>query len=171
MNNIKIIQKAFYHNFSSRYELVFPNVFFGPGKGNEFDLLGVRKSGFIDEIEIKVTHSDFLADFNKLSWTQTGVKKWGSREIPLWEKQNKHQLLMDGKQPPNYFSFLLPVELVDKCTVPDYAGIYTYVIGQKSKIFISEVRSAPRLHTRKISMNDKYMLSRKFVFRYWDTFN
>jgi len=54
---------------SDRYEMLLPNVYVK--NSCEMDLLGVRKSGFIDEIEIKMSKSDFNADFKKTSLVET----------------------------------------------------------------------------------------------------
>jgi hypothetical protein len=60
---IKDIQRAFYYKTYQRYEMVAPNIYID--QNNEMDLMGLRRSGYIDEIEIKLSKSDFQADFKK----------------------------------------------------------------------------------------------------------
>jgi len=60
----KELQALFYIAKQERYELLATNIFLD-WQSNEMDLLGIRKSGFIDEIEIKLTKADFKADFKK----------------------------------------------------------------------------------------------------------
>lgn len=57
----KIIQKALLQNFSS-HTYKFANAYFF---NNESDLLTFLPSGFCYEIEIKISRSDFKADFKK----------------------------------------------------------------------------------------------------------
>ena len=150
------MQLAFYMAFNTRYELVADNLYLG-WSGGEMDIFGLRKSGFIDEIEIKLSASDFKADFKKTintpRWTGMG--------------RNKHKAIESGVHSCNYFSFFIPADLVDKCDIPDYAGLYVFdVPGSWNKV--REVKKAPRLHTRKISDANKYKTARKMHYRYWD---
>ncbi len=147
------LQVAFYKDQSHKYEFVVPNVFLR--FDYELDLLCLRQSGYIDEIEIKVSKSDFLADFKKLSRV---MDKQG-----ITRSAKKHQALSEGLLPANRFSFLMPEELADQCKIPDYAGLY--VLTKRGRIKL--VKKAPLLHKRKISDKLKYKTARKMVFRYW----
>ena len=157
---IKEMQKKFYMDYlryTSRYEMLAPNVHIG---ANEMDLFGLRKSGFIDEIEIKLSRPDFLADFKKTSHTKdpNGEYSWS------WIERLKHECLAEGLGKCNYFSFFMPEELANKCDIPEYAGLYTF-----NGSWIKEVKKAPRLHSRKISPELKYKIARKMAYRYWDS--
>lgn len=57
----KLIQKALLQNFAS-HEYKFANAFYF---GNESDFLSFLPSGFCYEVEIKISRSDFKADFKK----------------------------------------------------------------------------------------------------------
>ena len=46
-----------------RYELIVPNVFILPD--SEADLFCIRRSGFCDEFEVKISRPDFLNDHKK----------------------------------------------------------------------------------------------------------
>jgi hypothetical protein len=124
------------------------------------DLIGIRKSGFADEIEIKTSVADFKADFKKSlpgRYCQETHKKLNIL---------KHEELKSGNLDCNYFSFLVPVEIADKCEIPDYAGLYVYY-GERFGPTISEIKKAPILHRRKIDDNKKYQIGRKMAYRFW----
>ena len=90
------------------------------------------------------------------------------------EDRQKHDCLKEGLNHCNYFSFLIPRELEDKCEIPEYAGLYVYYEGRTSSgkgtgnIIIREVKSAKLLHKRKIDDRLKYEIGRKMTYRYWD---
>ena len=156
---IKEMQKKFYLNYtrySPRYEMLAPNVYI---KTNEMDLFGLRKSGFVDEIEIKLSRSDFLADFKKTTHAKDPNGKYSWSFIERF----KHECLAEGLSPCNYFSFFMPEEISEKCDIPEYAGLYTF-----DGTWLKEVKKAPRLHSRKISLDLKYKIARKMAYRYWE---
>ncbi|MCK5020813.1 MAG: hypothetical protein KAS32_27575 [Candidatus Peribacteraceae bacterium] len=156
--NAKNLQKAFYARWSPRYELVAPNIYLDYLRG-EMDILGIRPSGYVDEIEIKISVSDFRADFRK---TIKVVDETGAR----YSKKLKHEALREGLTHCNYFSFLLPEELIDKCEgeIPECYGIYTYKNGD-----VVEKRKASLLHRNKISEKHKYNIGRKMAYRFWNS--
>ena len=160
------MQRAFYGSFSTRYELVANNLYLG-WCGGEMDIFGLRKSGFIDEIEIKRSVSDFRADFKKTIILREECEAHfpgGMTTRPV--DVPKHDSLESGRHSCNYFSFYLPADIVDKCEIPDYAGLY--VFAPDNYWCIREVKKAPRLHTRKISDHNKYHTAKKMHYRYWD---
>ena len=161
-SSVSELQTAFYRHSFQRYELLAPNVYLQ--HSSEMDLMGIRKSGFVDEIEIKLTRSDFRADFKKIT------RLWGKASA-LWSKSDtwvewpKHECLREGLLPCNYFSFLVPDGLVTVDDIPEYAGLYVLRRGH-----VQELKKAPRLHDRKISTEDKYHTARKMAYRYWQKF-
>lgn len=145
------LQRSFVISYmwsKQRYCFVAPNCYLGPADFSEHDLICIRRSGFIDEVEIKRTVSDFHADFKKTA-------RHG---------QNKHVALANGLTPMNYFWFLMTEELADKVIdeVPDHAGIYIQKHG-----FVCELKKARRLHTRKIDQGTRIHLGEKMMHRYW----
>lgn len=162
------LQKAFYSHTWQRYELVAPNLYLN-GKSNEMDIFGARKSGYVDEIEIKLSLPDFKADFKKYSTSYTKGPPY--RRID----RLKHDLLREGLLDCNYFSFLMPEDLAERCEIPDYAGLYIYKppfkthSWAKRRAMVSEVKRAPLLHKRKITDKQKYNVVRKMAYRYWES--
>ena len=165
------MQRRFFSHTFQRYEIVAPNIYFE--WSSEMDLLGVRKSGFIDEIEIKISRSDFLADFRKKAHIKSkypclyGVDGNGYSHEGHFQK-NKHEAMQSGEMFCNYFSFLLPERLAEQCEIPEYAGLYIYKEYENGHTRVSEVKTASRLHKRKITEQQKYHIGRKMAYRYWE---
>jgi len=123
------------------------------------DLLCVRKSGYIDEIEIKISRSDFTADFKKTVKLKQGANLW-----PLI-KRLKHDAMQEGLLKCNRFSFLVPESLIDKIDVPDYAGLYV----MKEDLFrpyVTEVKKSKLFHKNKITDSEMISLGKKMAYRY-----
>lgn len=100
---------------------------------SECDVISISKADFIYEYEVKISKSDFKADF----------------------KKNKHKLMMERKSVnesknyyyiPNYFYFVVPENLISLEDIPEYAGLM-YIINDK---FI-QIKKAPLLHKTKAS--------------------
>ena len=144
------LQNALYEYASmSKQRLITPNVrLYGK---RESDLLTVSKAGFITEYEIKVSRSDFLADFRR--------------------KRKKHIYLKGAKtfktRTPNYFYFAVPEVLSNNLfgNVPYYAGLV--IVSENGLVAIKN--KAPRLHNLKASERDIEYLSRGLMIRYWKT--
>ena len=160
---VKHLQSAFHSSAWSRYEIILPNIFF---LHNEMDLFGFRKgSGFSDEIEIKLSRPDFLADFKKTTSIKTDESDgWGGFKH---KKISKHDAIEKGLYPCNYFSFLLTEELAEKVDIPVYAGLYVLKYWNGESGFAVEVKKPPRLHSRKLSDEVKYEIAKKAVFKCW----
>lgn len=158
------IQKALdrYYMPISRY--VVPNVYFFGHGYCETDCLIVKENGFIYDIEIKISRSDFKADF---------------------KKQDKHQIIQQGQTPcrgryiqdpetgryviagvgtlipaerPNRFYYAVPERLIKISDLPSYAGLL-YITPTGSVIKIKE---APLLHKEVVPHESR--LCRKFYF-------
>lgn len=105
---------------------VFPNVFL---KKHEADIFLVTPSGYLYEYEVKITRSDFFADF---------------------KKTNKHDLVKSGRR-SNYFTYITPKDLVKLDEIPRYAGlievdcIYEVDVFKFTERFDSPSWKEPRL--------------------------
>lgn len=146
-----IIQNALYAYLTKKgHQLIIPNIYLGH---LESDLISVTAAGFIHEYEIKISASDFRADFKKY----------------------KHTLMENGRdQFWNYFWFVTPAGMISTTDVPEYAGhieIYgqleDFSHGQKGNITLIECKRPKRLHNRKISLHQKAEIARKLEVRYW----
>lgn len=157
---VKRLQKLFDTYYYNRYDILAPNIYLD-WEFNEMDLMGLRKqSGFVDEIEIKFSVTDFKADFNKIVNIKNG---------PIYNKKNKHECIKKGMLHCNRFSFLIPSDIIDDCKIPEYSGLYVFYKNSKRNYRIDEIKKAPLLHKNKISDKLKYEVGRKMGYRYWNT--
>lgn len=90
------------------YEITIPNFYFNGMY--EMDMFRLTHSGIVYEYEIKISRSDYFADFKKQF-------KYSA------SKSTKHDLLRRGELPCNRFVFVVPEGLVRPDEVPDYAGL------------------------------------------------
>lgn len=125
---------------------------------SESDFFCVSKSGYVIEVEIKISRSDFKNDFKKT----------------LSDGNNKHQHLKStSTYKPNKFYFAVPEGLIKKEEVPDYAGlIYIHekiseFSGKKTYSF-TDVKHPKFLHKENLFKNNKFVLSLMNKF-YWQT--
>lgn len=144
------INKHLYRGFSNfDYKLFNVYVF-----DNESDFLAVSKSGYVWEVEVKVSISDFKNDFTKTDW---GGK-------------NKHDQLQSDKITfkPNKFCFAVPEGLITVNELPDYAGLI-YV----SEIGIKIIKQPKFLHKEKLFKNNFFLkqMMNKFYYRHLDLVN
>jgi len=103
-----VIQRFFWKGV----EFIAPNINTGFG---EADLFMLRRSGYAEEFEIKVSRSDFFADRKKRYKHRTyalvlsgGIPEWGAIS-----------------RVPNRFSFVVPEYLgITEKDVPEHAGLY-----------------------------------------------
>ncbi len=98
---------------------------------HESDMLMISFDDKVTEFEVKVSKSDFYADFTK---------------------EGKHKKLTLGTledDTPNQFYYVCPDGMIDPDSVPEYAGLlYLKVYGtQKS---IKEVKKAHELHNKPV---------------------
>ena len=77
---------------------------------------------------------------------------------------NKHEELAKGNASCNRFSFLIPESIMDKCEIPDHAGLFVIM----DRGYLSEKKRAPLLHKEKLSAEKKFDIAKKFYYRYWD---
>lgn len=155
----KEIQSVLAFHFKYWMNIVVPNANFGLGN---MDLAVITKNGILWEIEIKVTLADWKADMKKRKW-----RAWGRVEgaaMPLNYGENK--------QDPARFYYCVPEALL-KSGIPEWvwpnAGIIKIVESKHSPghLFIVGVRPPVRLHTRKVSIEDQFMILKKLGSRYW----
>ena len=121
-------------------EITFQNVYLGHW---EMDVMVIKGTGYVYEYEVKVSHSDFKADFKK--------KHYG---------RFKHDKLKAGKEPCNRFFFVCPDGMIKESECPVYAGLIYY--DQDLRKF-KTVKNAPILHRNKFK--DYKYLCQKLYYR------
>ena len=136
----------------------------------ESDLLAITgKSMFAHEYEIKLSKSDFLADFKKCHQKFTGVFDYvpssygGTTQRAVYVTKTKHQELLEGKF-ANRFTYCFPQGLIDHALVPEWAGIVE-VIQFENRIGLNRVRNARLLHKNKMTDTQITQIARSLSFR------
>lgn len=107
------------------YDIIIPNFYHGI---YEMDVFKLMHSGYVVEYEIKISKSDFKADF---------------------KKGNKHSLMEDKKCMCNRFYFVVPEGLININEVPKYAGLIYFTKNE----FFHIIKTAPLIHKQ---MNVNY---------------
>lgn len=118
------IQRALMFFAKGQYDVVLPNFFHGH---TECDLFRITQADFIYEYEIKISRSDFFADF---------------------KKKDKHEILKAGigKYCPNRFFYVTTENLVSIDEVPKYAGLLYF----DGVAFFDVKKNAPLIHRNKV---------------------
>jgi len=156
--NVRELTLAYHRTQQQRYDFMIPNTHFN--LGYEMDIMCVRKGSFmVEEIEIKTSRSDFLADFRKT----------------VGRHRMKHQELERGNLIANYFCFLVPALLLPKIQddIPEYAGIYVgYKLNKPysekdNAGYIRHVRKPKRLHKNRPTEKLLYKKTRGMTYRFW----
>ena len=136
---------------------------------SESDFLLKTKSGYWYEAEIKISLSDFKADFKKKEKHQileNGFKIWKSWKYnPLTKEKIEYNKEVKTKR-PNYFTYAVPWYLEEqvKPLLPKYAGLL--VLDENGYILRESVK-APKLHSEKYS-DESLRLTEKFYYN-WRT--
>ena len=147
-----------------RYDLMIPNCYIT--NDNECDLLAIRKSGLVDEFEIKRTRSDFLADRKKrVRNGEPYSGKWEDRNNQncSWTT-NKLEWLESGLSPVNYFWYVTLEGIVKVEDLPVFSGW----IEVTDAGLLRFKRSPYKLSNTKMDFETRYKLARKVCYRYWD---
>jgi len=131
--------------YGIRQHIIVPNCYinFGTKADHECDLIVIKRSGYAIEIEIKMSKSDFMADFKK-----------------------KHGHIDERLQSLYY---AMPHEVYEQCIemIPDYAGVYT-VKRYDDKVFASCVKNATIKPSRKLTESEQLKIARLGVMRVWN---
>lgn len=140
----KNIEKSLSFNLYEKGHSPISTHFTGCGLG-ECDVISISKSDFIYEYEVKISKSDFKADFKKNKHKHMIARK------KVNESKNYYYI-------PNYFYFVVPEDLIHLDDIPEYAGL----IYIKDDQFI-QIKKAPLLHKTKASTEFIRKLSHKLT--------
>lgn len=108
-SDLKYQTKVFFGN----YDYILFNTFVFHWE-SDF-IASAKQTGYVIEIEMKMSRSDFNADFNKI------IKGWGKIR-----NRNKHDYLRDSAElfKPNKFGFACPEGLIKPEELPKEYGLY-----------------------------------------------
>ena len=150
-----IIQERLIKAYRNDCHLMIPNLYIFDWESDIFKQL---KSGYTEEIEIKISIADFKADKNKVEKhkrIQTGLV----RSVLL---QKEVQTI----ERPNRFYYAVPEFMVDKIEVPEYAGLIC--VFEDLRRHPSVIKKAPLLHKDKLKVGYEH-LARKLAYRLCDS--
>ena len=146
------IERAITWTWPARQNLMIPNVSHGFLPYGEADILKVERTGYLTEIEIKVTVGDLRKEWKKKRWS--------------------HDFWIEGfrKIIRRYF-VAVPEELYGHASVviPPWvgAGILT-VCDHPRSYALQRVPARPNKMAQKITDKDLALLGRLGTLRYWD---
>lgn len=133
-----------YRNHIQLYPLLFPNVYI---HGWESDVVYVSKDRYAQELEIKITHDDFLADRKKIV---------------------KHRLLHNHSTLFRHFWYVCPPDVIEVSELPEYAGLLYVTYSDWWKCWtLTKMRQAPIIGKEPLSEEQVMKLLRKGLDRYW----
>ena len=148
------IQAAVYRYFYQKnHQVNAANIYYH--KRWESDFLSMSKAGYLHEVEIKLTKSDYKADFKKKRKTYGGK-----------EGKSKHAQIESGAL-VSYFWFAMPEGLVELEEVPEYAGVI-YVRKSKGLLTLHPARPAPKLNKNPIGAEGIRRILQKTTWKFWD---
>lgn len=137
----------------TNHKYIINNAYVFPGW--ESDFLSVSEAGYVYEMEIKVSKSDFKDDFNKTE-----------KHILLESKDSDPD---KNKTRPNKFFYAVPKGLLQTHLIPAYAGLIEISHRDESAVVIKE---APFIHQEKLievrQSSLKDVLCDKFYWRLRD---
>jgi hypothetical protein len=143
------IQKAIYWYRIQNSPIMLPNIYLFEW---ESDMLCLTHSRHVYEYEIKLTHSDFLADAKKI---------------------DKHTFLEKSRYGPKRFYYVCPTDIISVNEVPKYSGLiyvnpstYEWQTNTVKIIKPAYNRKVPKLTNKQI-----YLLLQKFNNKFWNLIN
>ena len=116
--------------------------------GYECDLLAVRKSLLLEEYEIKISKSDFKADFKKKRY-----------------KQTKHEEYLNQKLASRLY-YVVPEGLITIDDIPEFAGL-VYILNDVNNLYrVRYIKVAKLLHKKKATDKQLILMLRSLSFKY-----
>lgn len=114
----------------------------------ESDLFGISSSGYAVEVEVKISRSDFNADFKK--------QKHGIFEKAFNEKNEAmKQAFIEVNNPvPNRFYFACPFGMITPDQVPPYAGL---IYCESKYTAFDVIKKAPFIHKYKLDLKERLL--------------
>lgn len=136
----------------------------------ESDFIAINPRGFVHEVEIKLSLSDFKADFKKSrtkigTYEENGQVKFSEREIP------KHDSIKNGEY-ANHFWFAAPQGVIPIELVPDYSGLIEFSVREQRRardlVIVHITKPAPKMHKNKSDKDFIYRLCFSMMHKAWD---
>lgn len=135
------IEVAIARWYGIRSKVIVPNVSWGMF-AYELDLVVLTKSGYLHEIEIKVSKSDLIRDKKKVH-------------------EHRNNLVRE-------LYFAIPADLSNSIEhIPERAGVFTVTLEKGTyRVFLERLATPNRL-ARKLTEKEKFNLARLGALRIW----
>ncbi len=145
MNNYKTIdiECALASFFDPRRNLIVPNVWWGMGLNHECDLMVMTRTGYVYEIEIKISKADLIRDL---------------------KKPHAH-----GDDRIRKLYFCVPASLFNECQglIPEPAGIIIFHEAGDSHCYCHKKREAKTTRARPLDREEREKLYQLAAMRIW----
>ena len=151
--NSKEVTKILVNELVSLKRMAVINNFFSDELHGEADVLSLTNNFFVYEYEIKISRSDFFADFKK-HFKHSILK----REDWIVGTRYENKIA-------NYFFYVVPENLIALNEVPHYAGLI-YISDGKTKT----IKEAPRLHNNRVGEKLLRSLLKNYTYKLSKTF-
>ena len=145
------IERAIARTWLPQQNLMIPNVSYGFVPWGECDILKVEKSGYLTEIEIKVTVGDLTREWKK--------KRWGPVYLDWFRKTIRRYYIAVPDDLYGHATVVIPAWIgAGIMTVKDDPRAYAY----------PRVAPKPNRMAQKLTDKDIAALGRLGTLRYWD---
>jgi hypothetical protein len=128
----------------------------------ESDFFCITSSGYSMEVEVKISRSDFKADFKKTQkhhMLKNATKSLVT--IPGYSHRDFSYVSFVKPKCPNKFFYCCPENLIDPKEVPDFAGLLYW---NENSGNIRQVKGAKWLHKNKLDLSKA--LLQKYYYMY-----
>lgn len=176
MTSRQITNALVTRHFDYRAQDCLPRCYF---TGSEADLLVLRPSGWLEEVEIKIDRFDFKREFthkaDKHLKLQFGDPKVYFQKVP--KEAEGHNITNDGPMFYDWddctptlirrFWFAFPADVYEKvkAEIPDYAGVLVFHSLRRCET----IKQAPNLkHARKLTIDEQVRYMRLGCLRFWN---
>ncbi len=150
--NEAYIQNILYDFFQNlQHIMIIPNFYYSLNQ-YEADLISITQAKFVHECEIKISKSDFKADFKNKKAKHYNMQN---------DVKNKRKRL------PNYFWFVAPENIINVKDIPEYSGLIEIKKSPQDHYYCAIIKQAPRLHNHKIATGWLLRMGKGAIFRYW----
>ena len=157
MKSNDIQNRLYWHLMKKSHKFICPNKYLDDWF--ECDMLSITSSDYLHEYEIKISRSDFKADFGK------------EAKHTVLESNIKKELLTEKKllklKCPSFFWYVTPVGLLTEKDIPEYAGWIEVPESKYPHSGIKVMIVAPRLNTNKVDDTCKLKILESMSHRYW----
>jgi len=149
---IKALGTSWNSPFSLRAnQICVPNVSWGMFEWGEADFISVTKSGYITEVEVKVSITDLKKDKDKQKWLNPRYNK-------MWKSIIKK------------FYYAIPEELLEEAEkiISKEHGIIKVWLSKSFDYRVQVIRYPEYNKARKLKDSEILNLTRLCAFRYWN---